>query len=97
MTKSDVLSFLDEIKVCTAYKVNGQLTQNLPYDLEADIEPVYQTFPAWKEDLTGITDKNDLPDTLHGYIHWLEQCTGLPITILSVGPDRAQTLDMAEG
>ncbi len=97
MTKSDVLTFMDEIKVCTSYQMDSRQVDHLPYDLEAEIDPVYTAFPAWKEDLTGIRDKADLPQSIMDYIHWLEQELRIPITYLSVGPDRAQTLDMARG
>ncbi|MEM0995548.1 MAG: adenylosuccinate synthase [Bacteroidota bacterium] len=94
MTKADVLSALDQFAACTAYLINGAETQNLPYDLGQNIEPVLKWFPAWAEDLTGIRRKEDLPAHLMEYVHWLEAELELPITILSVGPDREQTLEM---
>lgn len=97
MTKADVLTFMDEVKVCTGYKVDGEIVKDMPYDISEGIEPVFETFPAWKEDLTGIRDRDDLPAKILDYIAWIEEKMGLPITVLSVGPDREQTLDMAVG
>ena len=94
MTKADVLSMLDTIEVCTAYEIDGAETTALPYDLEMELKPVLQSFPAWKEDLTGIRSMEEIPATLMNYIRWIEAQTGVPITILSVGPDREQTFEM---
>lgn len=94
MTKADVLSDLESVAVCTAYRIDGKEYTNLPYDLEQDMEPVLTTFPSWPEDLTGIRSKDDLPQSLMTYINWLEEELQVPITILSVGPDRDQTLEM---
>ncbi|MCB0396094.1 MAG: adenylosuccinate synthase [Flavobacteriales bacterium] len=93
MTKADVLSNFDTIKVCTQYKVNGELTDRFPYDIcNAEIEPVYQDLPGWKTDLTKLTDPGQLPGALQGYVEYLEEALQLPISIVSVGPDRSQTL-----
>lgn len=94
MTKADILTFMDHIKVATAYRINGEIVRELPFELEVDIEPIYTEFPAWKEDLTGVRDRADLPANIISYIKWLEAELKLPITILSVGPDREQTLKM---
>lgn len=95
MTKADVLTYMDHIEVCTAYRVAGELTQDMPFDIETHIDPVYETFPAWKEDLTGIRKREQLPANIIDYIRWIEAQVGVPITYLSVGPDREQTLEMA--
>jgi adenylosuccinate synthase len=93
MMKADVLSGLDTIRVCTAYKVNGVETKNFPYDIcTADIEPVYTDLPGWTEDLTGVTRAEDMPGALMEYISFIEKATGVPVSVVSVGPDRTQTL-----
>lgn len=91
MTKSDVLSIFDEIEACTHYLVNGKPTDNLPFDLH-DAQPVYKKIPGWKVDLTQIKDMNRMPAELLAYIDWLEKELEVPIKIVSVGPDRNQTL-----
>lgn len=93
MMKADVLSGLDTIRVCTAYKVNGVVTKNFPYDIcTAEIEPVYTDLPGWTEDLTGVTHAEDMPGALMEYISFIEKATGVPVSVVSVGPDRTQTL-----
>ncbi len=94
MMKSDVLSDLDYIKICTHYKYNGELIDYIPFDTDnANLEPVYIEMPAWKEDLTGLEKIEDAPKELMDYIHYLEQQLETPIKIVSVGPDRTQTLN----
>jgi adenylosuccinate synthase len=95
MTKADVLSEFESVQVCTHYKVNGQLTDELPYDLDAHIEPVFKHFDTWSGDLTGIRSENDLPTSLRQYVDWLTRKLGVPMNVLSVGPDREQTLELA--
>ncbi len=93
MMKSDVLSGFDEIKICTGYKVNGVLTDQVPYDLCNDtVEPVYETFKGWDEDLTVCRTKTELPEIFLQYINFIETSLGMPINIISVGPDREQTI-----
>ena len=93
MMKADVLSSFTTIKVCTHYKYNGEIIDHLPYNIEGDkIEPIYKEFPCWKEDLTGLTDMSDLPKELLDYLAYLEKELETPITIVSVGPDRTQTI-----
>jgi adenylosuccinate synthase len=93
MMKADVLSGLDTIRVCTAYKVNGVETKNFPYDIcTAEIEPVYTDLPGWTEDLTGVTHAEDMPGALMEYISFIEKATGVAVSVVSVGPDRTQTL-----
>tara|TARA_B110000305_G_C19428707_1_gene635070 strand:- start:919 stop:2187 length:1269 start_codon:yes stop_codon:yes gene_type:complete len=94
MMKADVLSGLDHIKVCTHYNYNGELIDYLPFDAnEETITPVYEVLSAWDEDLTGLSDINQAPKALHDYIEYLERVLETPITIVSVGPDRNQTLN----
>ena len=93
MMKADVLSSFPTIKVCTHYKYNGEIIDHLPYNIEGDkIEPLYKEFPCWKEDLTGITDMSDLPKELIDYVEYLEKELETQIAIVSVGPDRTQTI-----
>jgi adenylosuccinate synthase len=93
MMKSDVLSGFDKLKVCTKYKYRGQLIDHVPYDVVNEtIEPVYEVLDGWNEALDNVTDIDELPQALHNYIAYIEKATGLPITIVSVGPDRKQTM-----
>src|SRR6056300_1094870 len=93
MMKGDVLSGFDTIKACIAYKTAEGVKEYLPYDLNAgDIEPIYHTLNGWKEDLTQITSTQEFPKAFQDYIHFLETQLETPITIVSVGPDRKQTI-----
>lgn len=93
MMKSDVLSGFEKIKVCTHYKYRGETIDHVPYDVVNEpIEPVYEELDGWNEDLTGVIDAEQLPLSLQRYIDYIETATGLPITIVSVGPDRSQTM-----
>lgn len=96
MTKGDVLGGFDEIKVCTKYRVNGKETTEYPFDINAKIEPIYTTLPGWKCDLTGITRAEDLPEAFTSFMHFIEEELGAPISIVSVGPDRKQTIILRE-
>lgn len=90
----DVLSELDELKVCTAYELDGNLLDQFPGDafLLARCKPVYETLPGWKKDISGVRRLTDLPAAARRYIDRLGEILGLPISIVSVGPDRAQTI-----
>ena len=92
MMKSDILSGFSTIKVCSSYRVNGQDVDQRPYDNNAAIEPVYTELPGWQEDITGIRKYNELPLNLRNYVEFIEKQTGIPITIVSVGPDRNSTI-----
>ena len=93
MTKADVLSEFENIKVCTAYKHKGEIIDYLPFDvLDEEIEPIYEEVTGWKEDLTGLSSIEQIPVELNNYIQYLEDKLETPITIVSVGPDRKQTL-----
>lgn len=92
MTKADVLDEFDTIKVAVAYKVNGKETQQLPFEVDALIEPVYKVFKGWKTKIDKIRDESALPCELIDYIHFIEKETGIPIRIISVGPDREATI-----
>ncbi|MCF8357816.1 MAG: adenylosuccinate synthase [Prolixibacteraceae bacterium] len=92
MMKTDVLDDFDSIKICTGYRINGEITRELPYELNNKIEPVYEELPGWKKDLTGITSESEFPDELKNYIKYIEEKTSVPIKIVSVGPNRQQTI-----
>ncbi len=93
MMKSDVLSGFKTLKVCTAYNYKGETIQHLPYNIEAEnIKPIYTEFKGWKEDLTKMTEASQLPSELNNYIDFLEKELEIPIKIVSVGPDRTQTI-----
>jgi adenylosuccinate synthase len=93
MMKADVLSGLDALEVCTAYRYRGEEVAHLPYRLDASLlEPVYRTVPGWSEDLTGVRNAADLPPSLASYVALIESYTGVPVVLVSVGPDREQTI-----
>ncbi|MFZ9030458.1 MAG: adenylosuccinate synthase [Bacteroidetes bacterium] len=93
MMKADVLSGFETIKVCTAYHYQGKQISHLPYSIEAHyLTPVYREMAGWKEDLTGMTKASELPKELRAYISFLEEELEVPISIVSVGPDRTQTI-----
>ena len=91
MMKSDVLDGFDTIRVCTAYEKDGVQTTDMPYDTEG-WKAVYEDLPGWKTDLTQMTSEQQFPLQLRDYISYIEKETATPITIVSVGPDRAQTI-----
>ncbi len=91
MMKSDVLDSFETIKACVAYKKDGVVLENVPFETEG-CEAIYKDIPGWQCDLTGITDEKDFPEAFKNYIQFLEDELETPITILSVGPDRAQTI-----
>lgn len=93
MTKADVLSIFDSIKVCTKYRFEGEEIDYFPYDINtSQLEPVYEELPGWKNDLTGLTNWNELPEALLNYVEYLEDHLQVPINVVSVGPDRSQTI-----
>ena len=92
MMKSDVLDDFATIKACTAYKVNGKLTRDFPYNIEHGIEPVYQELKGWQTDMTRFTSEDQFPQEFSDYIAFLEEQLSTPITIISIGPDREQTI-----
>ena len=92
MMKSDVLDGFDTIKACVAYKQNGKQITDFPYDIENGIEPVYVELPGWKTDMTSIISESEFPEAFRQYISFLEEQLETPIKIVSVGPDREQTI-----
>ncbi|MBD3637113.1 MAG: adenylosuccinate synthase [Crocinitomicaceae bacterium] len=93
MMKADVLDSFDTIKVCTHYEVEGKRIDYLPYDInDLDIQPVYKEIRGWNTDLTTLRDLKDAPKEFLDYIAYLEAELSVPISIVSVGPDREQTI-----
>lgn len=93
MMKADVLDKFDTIRACTKYKVDGVEQDHMPYDIDGvTIEPVYEDIPGWNEDLTGLTSYAEAPQALKNYVDYLEQHLQVPVSTVSVGPDRTQTL-----
>ena len=88
MMKSDVLNSFDTIKVATSYKRDGQTITSYPYDGGVGVEPVYESFKGWKCDITGVRNYEDFPVEFKDYVKFIEVQTGVPVTIISVGPDR---------
>jgi len=93
MMKADVLSQFDKIKVCTAYKIGDEISSTFPYDYEAEgAEPIYTALPGWNTDLTTIESEANFPKALTDYISFIESAVNVPISIVSVGPNRSQTI-----
>lgn len=93
MMKGDVLSGFKTLKACTSYNYKGAEISHLPFNIEEDnVSPVYTEFKGWKEDLTAISDSKNLPREFNLYVAFIEEYLNLPITIVSVGPDRKQTI-----
>ena len=93
MMKSDVLSGFKSIKVCTSYEHKGKEIKYMPYDInDSSLKPIYDEFEGWNDDITKVRDFDKLPVNLKKYISYLEKELNIPITIISVGPDRLQTI-----
>lgn len=96
MMKSDVLDTFDTIKACTAYEINGKVTVDFPYSIDegTDLKPVYTELPGWKTSLSEVKSAADFPAEFRDYIKFLEEQLGVPVAIVSVGPDRTQTIEL---
>jgi adenylosuccinate synthase len=92
MMKSDILSGFKTVKVCTKYLVEGKQQTEILFDNNAQIDPVYTEFIGWDEDISGIKEFKSLPENLRHYIEFIEEQTGIPVTLVSVGPDRNSTI-----
>ncbi len=92
MMKSDVLDGFDTIRACVAYNINGRETDELPFDISKDVEPVYMDFEGWKTDMSKVTSEAEFPEEYKEYIKFIEDYLGVPIKYISVGPDRKQTI-----
>jgi len=90
----DVLAGLDELKICTAYTIDGQTSTNFPADARVleRVEPVYETLPGFAADVTQCTEFDALPAEAHGYLKFIEDFIGVPVTMVSVGPKRSQSI-----
>jgi len=92
MMKSDVMDDFDTIKACIAYRVNGEETEKFPFSIEGEVEPVYVEMPGWKTNMTAMQSENEFPEEFNAYLSFLEEELEVSIKIVSVGPDRAQTI-----
>ena len=98
VTRLDILDGFDEIKICTDYKYQGKLLKGVPASLNilAKVEPVYETFPGWKTDISGIRSYDTLPENARKYLERMAEITGIALGIVSVGPSREQTIVLAK-
>ncbi|WP_077623750.1 adenylosuccinate synthase [Sediminibacillus massiliensis] len=89
----DVLTGIETVKICTAYRYKGEIIDEFPASLKqlAECEPVYEEMPGWKEDITNVKSLGDLPENARHYVERISQLTGIPLSVFSVGPDRSQT------
>ena len=93
MMKGDVLSGFQSLKVCTAYRYKGETINHLPFNIEEEnVTPIYQELKGWNADLTNMQSYEEFPEELKNYINFIEENVGVPIKIVSVGPDRKQTI-----
>ena len=93
MMKGDVLSGFETLKVCTAYNYKGETLKHFPYNIEPEnVQPIYTEMKGWQADLTGMTTYEELPSELKTYIEFIEKELEVPINVVSVGPDRTQTI-----
>ncbi|MBQ9675522.1 MAG: adenylosuccinate synthase [Bacteroidaceae bacterium] len=92
MMKSDVLDDFDTIKACVAYKVNGEQIDHFPFDISEGVEPVYVELPGWKTQMSKMQSEDEFPEEFNNYLSFLEEELGVPVKIVSVGPDREQTI-----
>lgn len=92
MTKADVLSDFDRIRICTGYNMHGKIAERVPYDLQEITSPEYVELKGWKQDISEVVRVEDMPGELLDYIRFIEKETGLPVTVVSLGPDRRQII-----
>lgn len=92
MMKSDVLDSFETIKACVAYKIDGKETDEFPFDICEEVKPVYVEMPGWQVDMTKMTSEDEFPEEFNAYLAFLEEELGVPVKIVSVGPDREQTI-----
>lgn len=92
LMKIDVMNGFGRIRVCDAYKINGQRTMHMPYDMEERIIPLYSDYEGWLQDVGGVDDYEALPQRMKDYIAMIEQKTGLPVAVVSTSPDRKDTI-----
>ena len=93
LTVVDVLGYLDELKICVGYDVDGKITTDFPNTIQLEkAKPVYETMPGWKCDITGITKYEDLPKECRDYVERIEELIGVPVTMVSNGPARDELI-----
>ncbi|MEG2162978.1 MAG: adenylosuccinate synthase [Bacteroidales bacterium] len=92
MMKSDVLDNFEKIKACVAYKINDKIVEEFPFEIDDSIEPIYTEIPGWNCDMTKIKHEDEFPEEFNAYLSFLEEELHVPIKIVSVGPDREQTI-----
>ena len=92
MMKADVMNDFDTIKVAEAYEIDGRRVMEFPYDIQDDVKPVYREFKGWKTDLKQVRRYEDFPAEFKTYVEYIERETGVPVAIISVGPDRDETI-----
>lgn len=92
MTKADVLTGFETLKICTGYKSNNQVLDSLPFDTAQPLEPLYTELKGWDEDISAINNYGELPPEFTGFIEYIEKETGVPVTIISLGPSRSATV-----
>ncbi len=92
MMKSDVMNDFETIKVAEAYEIGGERVTEFPYDIQDDVKPVYREFKGWKSDLRKVRRYEDFPAEFKTYVEYIERETGVPVAIISVGPDRDETI-----
>lgn len=92
MMKADVMNYFDTIKVAEAYEIDGRRVTEFPYDIQDDVKPVYREFKGWKTDLKQVRRYEDFPAEFKTYVEYIERETGVPVAIISVGPDRDETI-----
>lgn len=97
MMKSDVLDTFDTIKACVAYKIDGEEISEFPFELNDEVEPIYTELPGWQMEMTSMKSENEFPEEFNAYLSFLEEELGVPIAIVSVGPDREQTIERYTG
>ncbi len=93
MMKTDVLTPFSELDICTSYEIEGKITEEVPYDMTSkDVKPVYLKMQGWNTGLEGLNNMGNAPEALNSYISYIEKETGVPIEIVSIGPDRTETI-----
>lgn len=92
MMKSDVLDSFETIRACVAYKIDGEMVEDFPFEINENIEPIYTDLPGWNIDMTKMQSEDEFPEEFNNYVSFLEEELGVKISIVSVGPDRDQTI-----
>lgn len=93
MMKSDVMDEFETIKACVAYDINGEEVTGFPFEIDDTVKPVYVELPGWKTDMTKMQNEDEFPEEFNAYLSFLEEELGVPVKIVSVGPDREQTIE----